>query len=312
MNKFFRMTAVLCLLIIPVIFVSAQDNRDKVDQFNKIAKLTQSKKPEDLDKALELSKAFLNQYGKDANDEQVKKVSEFYHRQRITTFNKHIDALEIPQAYSLGKEILADEPENTYVFINMAYGGYQTMNKKKDKTFAADSINYAKQALALLEAGKVPASLEPFKNQAEVTALMYYIIGTFSVDSDPHLAAANFYKALQYESQIKSQSYPYYVLAFGYEKDYEKLAKEYQEKGAAKTPEAEMVKLQDKLMIVVDRMLDAYARAIKYGEAEKSPDLNAWKQRFNDVYKYRNQSDAGAADYLNAVAAKPLPDPNAL
>ena len=57
---------------------------------------------------------------------------------------------------------------------------------------------------------------------------------------------------------------------------------------------------------------DAYARALKYAETDNNPGKDAWKQRFTEVYKHKNKSDAGMNEYLNSILDKPLPDPNTI
>lgn len=316
MKKPSNIVVLLILTISFAISAFAQDNQPKNNQaktemFGKIAKMSQTKKPEDQDKAYQMSKEFLSKYGTD-DDAQVKKIRDFVEKYKYAAFNKKLDELKFADAFMLGKEILAKEPENTYIIINLAYGGYDAFEKKKDKTFTADSLNYAKQALSLMEAGKLPATFAPFKDQAEATAIMYYVIGTIKLDSDAIDAGNNFYKALQFESQIKNTSYPYYGVAYGYEKSYEKLATEFQAKVAGKAPEAELTAMQAKLEKITDRMLDAYARAIKIAETDNNPAKDEWKQRFTQIYKYLKQSDAGLDEYLNSALSKPFPNPQAI
>lgn len=311
MKKIIVAGGALVLALCLTISTFAQDNKAKAELFGKIAKLTQTKKPDDQEKAYGLSKDFLAQYGKD-NDDQVKKIRDFVDKYKISAFNKKLDEVKIAEAIAIGKEILAQEPENTYVVINLAYGGYDALLKKKDKSFAADSISYAKQALSLMEAGKLPASFEPFKNRDEATALMYYVIGSFTIDTDPQEAAKYFYKSLQFESPIKTTSYPYYAIAYGYEKAYEKMAKSYQTKINNKAPESELIEDQQKLEKAAKMMLDAYARAVKAAETDNNPSKAAWKQRFDEIYKYVNQSDSGSAEYLNTIMTKPIADPASL
>lgn len=311
MKKFINAASVLVLTMIFALSALAQSNGKKAEMFGKIAKLSQTKKPEDQQKAYEMSKDFIAQFGKD-DDDQVKKIKDFVEKYKVSMFNKNLDDGKTAEAFALGKEILAQEPENTYIIMNLAYGGYDAFNKRKDKSFSTDAVSYAKQALSLFEAGKLPTTFDPFKSQAEATATMYYIIGSFGVESDPVEAAKNFYKSLQYDSKIKNTSYPYYVIAYSYEKAYEKMAKNYQELMTKNASETELLAEQDKMNLVVDRMLDAYARAIKVAETDNNPGKADWKKRFTDVYKYRKQSDSGMDEYLNSVMSKPLPDPNTL
>lgn len=291
--------------------VFAQNNEKKNEDFAKIVKLSQTKKPEDQEKAFQMSKDFLAKYGKNADDDQVKRIRDFATKYRIADFNKKLDEMKIAEAFALGKEMLAQEPENTYVVMNLAYGGFEALNKKQDKTFNAEAIAYAKQALSLLEAGKKPTTFAPFKDEAEATAAMYYVIGNLTLDTEPNVAAQNFYKAVQFESSIKNISFPYYALAFNYEKVYEKLANEFKTKVANKAPEAELIQYQEKLGKVIDRMIDAYARAVKVAETDNNSGKDSWRQRFTEVYKFRFKSEDGLTEYLNTVMSKPLPDPAA-
>lgn len=310
MKQFLRFVFVTNLLFVLTFAAFAQKPMSKDEMFQQIAKLSNTKKAEDQAKAYTLGKEFLAQYGKETDD-KVKKIRDFVEKYRLNEFNKALDEVRIADAIGFGKEILADEPENVYVTMNLAYGGYDAFNKKQDKTFAADSISYAKQTLAFFDAGKFPKSFAPFKDQAEATALMYYIIGNFSIDTDVREAAINFYKAVQFESQVKKSSYPIYVIAYYYEQKYNKQAAEFQKNHGAKTAEDEaMKKDQEAMNATIDRMIDAYARAIKLAESDNNPNKTAWRDRLTEVYKYRKGSDAGLNDLINGILTTKMPEPN--
>ena len=310
MKKFAWAVNLLMLILVLTFSTVAQDNKPKDELFGKIAKLTQSKKPEDSEKAYQLSKDFVAKYGKD-NDDKAKKIKDFVEKYRLAAFDKKLDEGKTAEGFALGKEILAQEPENSYVTMNLAYGGYDALIKNKDKSFGDESIKYARQTLSLFDAGKLPKTFQPFKDQAEATALMYYVMGNFAVDTNLKEAAHNFYKSIQYEAQFKKNSYPYYIAAFYYEQEYQKAATEYQTKYGNVTKETdEMKAAQSKLEKLLDRMLDAYARTIKMGEVEKNSSIDAWKQRFADIYKFRHQSETGMSEYLEKTPNTPLPDPS--
>lgn len=303
----------LLLLILVLTFSAfAQDNGSKDELFGKIAKLTQTKKPADQEKAYQLAKEYMAKFGKD-NDDHTKKIKDFVDKYKLAAFDKKLNEKMTAEAFVIGKEILAQEPENSYVTMNLAYGGYEALLKKKDMSFGDESIKFSKQTLSLFEAGKLPKNFEPFKDQAEATALMYYIIGNFLLESNSKEAAQNFYKTVQYESQFKKNSYPYYGISFYYEKEYQKAATEYQAKyGNITTETSETKAAQAKLEKMLDRMLDAYSRAIKIGEAEKNTSIETWKKRFADIYKFRFQGETGMTEYLAKTPDTPLPDPNTL
>ncbi|MGH9880176.1 MAG: hypothetical protein ACRD6N_01975, partial [Pyrinomonadaceae bacterium] len=81
------------------------------------------------------------------------------------------------EAYALGKEILADEPDNLRVLIDLGYGGYLAAVTTKNESFNADAINYAKKAISMIEAAKAPESWMPFKSDKDALAYLYYTIG---------------------------------------------------------------------------------------------------------------------------------------
>ena len=302
-------SSVVCLLFLTA-FAFAQRVETEADLFKKISFLTQTKKSDDQVKAYELSRTFMAKFGKNTSDE-VKKVRDFMAKYEMAALGKKIDEGKTAEAFVFGKEILAHDAENSFVTANLAYAGLQAAQSKKDKAFAKDSVAYAKQTLELYEAKKLPLSFEPFLDEAEARALMHYIAGYFSVDSNLPEAAASFFRSVQYQSKIKNNSYPYYIIAFNYEKEYEKAAREFETKYAAANPSNESRAAEARLEKLLTRMQDAYARAVKLGEAENAPGVPTWKTRYTQIYSFIKGSDAGSAEFLNNVLSTPLPDPNA-
>jgi archaellum component FlaG (FlaF/FlaG flagellin family) len=308
-------SSVACILFLSLVFslsIFAQRVETEGELFLKISRLTQTKKADDEAKAYELSKVFMSKFGKN-DDNEVKKVKEFMANYEVSIVAKNIEAGKTAEAFAFGKEVLINNPDNPFLTMTLANGGYQAFVAKKDKTFGKDSILFAKKTLELFaDINKVPSSYAPFADRDEATAMMYYVIGNFSIDSNLNEAAQNFYKALQYNSKVKNNSFPYYIIAFNYEKEYEKTAKEYDTKyGASSTVNAEMKAAEAKLEKLLSNMQDAYARAIKLGEAENAPKVGEWKQRYSQLYAFIKGSDAGSAEFLANVLTTPMPDPNA-
>ncbi|MET0754322.1 MAG: hypothetical protein ABWZ66_13150, partial [Pyrinomonadaceae bacterium] len=266
---------------------------------------------DDQDKAYQLSKTFLSKFGT-KDDEETKKVKEFVEKYQMATLGKKIEEGKTAEAFVFGKDVLTREPENSYITSNLAYADYQVFQTKKDKTFAQDSVQFAKQTLKLFEAKKLPGSFQPFTDEADATAIMYYIIGHFAVESNLPEAAQNFYKAIQFTSRIKNNSYPYYIIAYNYEKEYEKGAKAFEAKYPQGSPQTSEMKAEDaKLEKLLSRMQDAYARAVKLGESDNPSNVGSWKQRYAQVYEFINGSDKGSAEFLANVLTTPMPNPNA-
>ncbi len=310
MSTFFR-AITLSLILLGLTTISfAQDKGKKDENFLKIAKLSNSKKPEEQEKAYAMGKDFIAAYGKDADD-KVKKIKDFVEGYEYNKFNSLLDTGKTDDAFLFGKDLLEKNPEDVYLTMNLAYGGYDALLKRKDDSFGGDSITYAKQTLAFFEKNKLPKTFSPFKNQNDATAWMYVVIGNFTADFDPKEAAVNYYNALKLDSELKSQSQLYIAIANYYEKVYEQMASDFKTKHSSKINEdAEMKADNAKIDLVLDRMIDSYARVVKIAEAEKNPNSENLKTRFMQIYKFRKKSDAGANELLAGILSTPMPIPN--
>lgn len=288
----------------------AQRVETEGELFNKISALTKTKKAGDQEKAYKLSKIFLQKFGKGESAE-VKKIRDFVVSYEMSQLGKMTDEGKTAEAFAFGKEILVANPDNADTTMLLAYAGYQAFIKKQDKSFGADSIIYARKTLQLIGENKLPKNFAPFSNQAEATAFMHYIAGSFLVDSDLTDAVNNFYKAIQFDSKVKNIAFPYYIIAFGYEKKFEKMSADFEAKHGKKTTEDEAMRTDNaKLEKLLDAMMDGYARAAKLGEAEKNPSAAVWKTRFSQVYTFLKSSDAGMNDYYDKILTAPMSDPS--
>jgi hypothetical protein len=310
MSTFFRIAAFTIILFALSAVSFAQDKGKKDENYNKIAKLANSKKAEDQDKAYVIAKDFITAFGKD-NDDKVKKINEFIDSYEFTKLNALIDTGKTDDAFLFGKEMLEKKPEEVYILMNLAYAGFEALTKKKDDSFGGDSINFAKQAIMLLEKGKLPKTFTPFKTQTDATAWMYVIIGNFSQGFDPKEAAVNFYNALKFDTELKTQTQLYSSIAQYYEKQYEQMAADFKLKHGSKSSEdAEMKADNVKIDELLDRMIESYARTVKIAEAEKNPDAAGFKTRLVQIYQFRKKTDAGLNELLDKVLSTPMPMPN--
>jgi hypothetical protein len=310
MSTFFRAAAFSLILLGLTTISFAQDKGKKDENFQKIAKLANSKKPEDQDKAYAIAKDFVTAFAKD-NDDKVKKINDFINSYEFNKLNGYIDTGKTDEAFLLGKDMLEKNPEDAYILINLVYAGYNALTKNKDDSFGGDSINYAKQAIALLEKGKIPKTFTPFKNQNDATAWMYVITASFTEGFDPKEAVINYHTALKLDSEVKTQAQIYYAIAGYYEKQYEQAANDFKVNHSLKTKEdAEMKTANAKIDAILDRLIDAYARTVKVAEAEKNPNVENFRTRFVQIYKFRKKSDAGINELLNTVLSTPMPIPN--
>ena len=300
------------LLVIVSGAAFAQKPKSKDEALKEIAALT--KKPEDFEKAYPLAKDFVARFAKDnkdGKDKAVTQVKAFVEGYRENLFNAAVDGGKFADAYALGREILAEHPDDLGVTINLAHTGYTSMGANRDKTYADEAIGYAKKAAAALESGAVPKNWAPYKDKNEALAWMYYIPGFILIDKDGKESASYIYRATMIESPIRDSSLPYYLIAGYYEDVYAKLSTELKAKmGDQKMSDADFKAANDRVNKAVDLMMDAYVRAFKKGEAEKNPNAAQWKARLTQVYKFSKKTEEGLTEFINYIITTPLPDPS--
>lgn len=309
MNNLLRAVIFIVLAAVFSQGTFAQKPKSKDESFKEIATLSKTQKPEDMDKAYQLAKDFIARFGED-KDDQVTKIKSFVQKYREHVFYVAIDGKKFAEALATGKEILAEQPDNAEILMNLAYNGYNSYSANRDRTYADESIDFAKKAIALFDSGKYPKVFAPFKDKIEASAFLHFIEGTLLFDVDKKAGASEIYKAAQYDSIVKNSADTYSVLATYYEGLYEKGSKELKAKTDAKTiNDADFKSETERINKIIDQMMDAYARAVKRGEAEKNPNAPQWRQRLTEVYKFRNKSDDGLAEYIKVADNTPLPDP---
>jgi hypothetical protein len=105
----------------------------------------------------------------------------------------------------------------------------------------------------------------------------------------------------------------YYLLATSYEAGpYKTMSDNFTARFQGK-PETDESKLAlANLNQVIDRIIDAYARAINAAGSDPKNAQNKidWTKRMTDLYKFRHDnSDAGLAAYVAGINSTPLPPP---
>lgn len=213
-----------------------------------------------------------------------------------------------PEAYALGKEILAAEPENVRVLVDLGANGYLVV---KDPALAAESVEYAKRAMQMLDAGKTVDDWQPLTSKEVAVAYMNYTIGALSLEKDPATALKHLLKAAQFETPLKKSPYTYAYIAGAYETGpYAKLSDEYKMKfqGKDETPESKLALAN--IHQIVDRMIDAYARAVALAgsDANFSAAKTGWNDSLTQWYKFRNNDKTdGMSELVAGILSKPLP-----
>lgn len=214
------------------------------------------------------------------------------------------------EGYAMGKEILATEPDNLQVLVDLGANAY-LLPPLKNAQLTADGLGYAQKALAALESGKTLENWEPLGSKDVAVAYLNYSIGTLTLEKDPSAALKNLIKAAQFETPLKKSPYTYAYIAGAYETGpYARQSEDYKVKysGKDETPESKLALAN--INQLVDRMIDAYARAVALAasDATFAQAKTGWNESLIQWYKFRNGDKTDGMDQLVAgVLSKPLP-----
>jgi len=178
-------------------------------------------------------------------------------------------------------------------------------------TFSKEAVGHAKSAIQMIESGKAPSDWAPFKGKEDTLAYLYYTVASLNLKTTPEEAIDPLLKAASFESDLKKTPSTYYFLAYAYETGpYKTLSTAYQKNYADKPETPESKAALEKLNVVIDRIIDAYSRAIAAaGTDPKNAQSRAgWMTSLTNFYKFRhNGSDAGLNETIASALSKPLP-----
>jgi hypothetical protein len=269
--------------------------------------------------AYALAREYVQKWGT-AEDDQTKFVKgwvpKYEHAKDKRDFQDAVTATNSAEAFRLGKVILAYSADDLNVLMGLGFTGYKSA-VKKDKTFSAESTNYAKSALRLIEtapapvAGAKPIDWSPFANKDEAIAWLTYGIGFMNVDGTSPDAKNYLYKAAQLDTFKKVPSIYFYLAQAYLTSDWKPASDQYNAiKKETVTPEGEAA--LNHLYQITERLMDFYGRTIAYAGAD--PAYKLWKdaalEQLTIFYKFRHEgSDVGMQDFVSNVVKNPLPDP---
>lgn len=263
--------------------------------------------------AYQAARDYLQKYTKDKDqytDYLSKWVAAYERDERKQNLPGLINEKKFDEAYKTGAQILKDEPDYLRAQIDLGYAGYLAASAKNE-THNAEALGYATRAIQLIEGGKVPSEWAPFKGKDDTLAYLNYAVGFLTLKTDPNKAIDSLLKAATYESDIKKTPSTYYFLAVAYESGpYKTLSSAYQTEFAGKPETPASKAALEKLGVVMDRIVDAYARAIATAGTNTNTEQSRreWRNQMTTYYKFRNNdSDAGMDQFIAGVLSKPLP-----
>lgn len=263
--------------------------------------------------AYKAAREYLQRYTKDKDqyiDYLNKWIVAYERDERKQNLPGFINEKKFSEAFNSGAKILADEPDNLRVQIDLGYAGYLAASAK-DETHNTAALGYARKAIQAIDSGKAPESWAPFKGKDDTLAYLNYAVGFLTLKTSPDQAIDSLLKAARYESEIKRTPSTYYFLAVAYESGpYKTMSAAYQTEFANKPETPQSKAALEKLNVVMDRIIDAYARAIAAAGTDPKTEQSRkeWMAALSTYYKFRHEgSDAGINEFIAASLQKPLP-----
>ena len=292
-------------------FVLAQDTNDavKVEMYQRFV---DNRLPHP-DIAYQAARDYLQKYAndKDKYTEYLGKWALAYERdERKRILPVLINQKNFAQAYRVGAQILADEPDYLRVQIDLGYAGYLAASAK-DETHNEESLAYSQKAIQAIESGKT-MDWAPFKGKDDTLAYLYYSRGYLTLKTNNYDESIDtLLKAAAFEGDIRKTPSTYYFLAVAYESGpYKTLSNAYQSTYAGKPETPESKAALEKLNVLMDRIIDAYARAIATAGTDPKTQQSRKESldQMTTYYKFRHDgSDVGETEFIANVLQSPVP-----
>lgn len=221
--------------------------------------------------------------------------------------NLYLNANRLDDAFRVGGAWLATNPEEVQVRARLAIAGINEAQKQNPK-YAAQSIDFAKQGVALLE-GARPATVDEARwNQLKTHWLpsLYQTLGivAYSQKNVPE-ARKHLDKAIALNT---NDPMTYFIIADMTDAEYGEMATKYKAMSPGAEQDAQLKLAMDKL----DQAIDFYARAVALTEGRPEyANLRAHiMEPLTAYYKYRHNGSADGLQqlidkYKTTAAAKP-------
>jgi hypothetical protein len=271
--------------------------------------------PEQQKVANEAGNEYLTKYGS-CTEDSVKQVTAFIQKwvgkyeAATVEFNCTKAVNENPaQALQACQDLMRKNPDNPKYPLMLVAAGIKSA-QSGNKSLNAQTVQQARRALDMIEAGKTTDNYLPFANAQDAPFGLRYYIGFLSYDTAPEDAAAQLLKVAQSNSTFSKEPSTYQLLGVSYYNgELKKLADEYKTKYEGKEETPESAALYNRINAVLDRIIDAYARAVALsnGKSQYAALNTQAKTALTTIYKQRHDnSDAGLNELIANVLSKPI------
>lgn len=286
---------------------AVQDEEAKAALYNEFLKNYKT----DPKAAYATAKEYLQKYPADSDQTAyLKKWITAYEVKEKEGRKKTVEDLFGQQKYAdsfnAAKVILAEEPGDVRTLNNAVFAALYAALVNKNESFNGEAANYARKAIQIIQSG------QPFDKRDDTLGWLHSAIGYFTLKTNPSESINYYIKAAGFEGAVKKDPQTYLFLADAYRNaEYTKVAGEFKSRCSTGEQQAtpECKALSDRVNAVVDRMIDAYARAIALATDPKFAQAKAaWMSELTAFYKFRHEnSEAGLSELIAGILAKPLP-----
>lgn len=217
----------------------------------------------------------------------------------------YIRTKRVDEAFNLGANVLAKQPDNIEVLTTLAMAGTEEAKRQNSK-YADKTSQYGLKAIELIEGNKKPESLDSavWTYQTNLLPQLYLNLGALALaggktaEAKPHLEKA---VALN-----PAEPSAYFFLGGVVDEEYTKVAESFQAMPAGKEKQDTLKKATE----LMDKVIDLYARALGAAadKAEYKPLYDRALESITPYYKYRhNRSTDGLQQLIDKykVPAKP-------
>jgi hypothetical protein len=290
---------------------SQSNDSGKESLYAQFTEYRNSVNPEQHRLAYPVAKDYVRRYGAD-NDRYAREVQKFVddYEQGARDFEvyKAYGAKNYAKTFELGQPLLKKVPEDFFLLATLTEAGYENA-LAGNASLNTETVEYARKAIQLIEAGKVTKA-DPFKSMEIARGFLNATLGWFLKDQSPVEAAHAFLKAAQSDSPYRTDPSIYHRMGGAILKgEFSQLSAEYNEKFGAKPPSAEQTAMFERIKHLVERAIDAYARAVALStKPEQQEAKSKILAQLTALYKnFHNDSDAGLNELISTVLSKPLP-----
>lgn len=261
--------------------------------------------------AYDIAREYLKKFGGE-EDQYVtavrKWVAKYEAATRLVDFNQAVNAKDYTKAFTVGRQILDQEPENFPILLQLVQAG--VLNARAgNNSLNTETIALARKSLQLVDSNKV-TNPAPMASIDDVRGFLNFSLASLLQETAPVEATAAFLRAVKDGGAYKTDPTTYFLLgATIYNAEYQPLAAEYGEKYAGKDETPESKAMLERANAIASRAIDAMARAVALATKPEQKELKGkWLSQLTDIYKdFHGGSDAGLNELVATVLLKPMP-----